>query len=82
MKTKWKKKKKKKVIFQGCKVQFCKVIYKFDSKDSVEASQEDEPRPALNAHIQDIQFMLLKIGDHKIVFKARKGKIAKEDLFV
>ncbi|CAN7073548.1 unnamed protein product [Brassica oleracea var. botrytis] len=47
---------------------------------------EDEPRPALNPHIQDIQLLHLKIGDHMVVFQAREGdrvadKIAKEDLF-
>lgn len=52
----------------------------------MEALQEDEPRPALNTHIQDIQLMLLKIGDHKVVFQAREEnrvayRIAKEDLF-
>uniref|UniRef100_A0A0D3ANJ0 Uncharacterized protein n=1 Tax=Brassica oleracea var. oleracea TaxID=109376 RepID=A0A0D3ANJ0_BRAOL len=54
--------------------------------DPVEALQEEEPRPSLNAHIQNIQLMLLKIGDHKVAFQAREenrvaDKIAKEDLF-
>ncbi|KAL0695097.1 hypothetical protein Bca4012_062277 [Brassica carinata] len=52
----------------------------------MEALQEDEPQPAHSAHIQDIQLMLLKIGDHKVVFQAREGnraadRIANENLF-
>lgn len=35
--------------------------------------QEDEPRPALNPHIQDIQLVHLKIGDHMVVFQAIEG---------
>ncbi|CAN6843395.1 unnamed protein product [Brassica oleracea var. botrytis] len=67
-------------------IQFCEVIYEIDSRDPVEALQEEEPRPSLNAHIQNIQLMLLKIGDHKVAFQAREenrvaDKIAKEDLF-
>lgn len=58
----------------------------FVMRDPVEALQEEEPRPSLNAHIQNIQLMLLKIGDHKVAFQAREenrvaDKIAKEDLF-
>ena len=49
------------------------MIYEIDSKDPVEAVQEEEPRPSLNAHIQDIQLMLLKIGDHKVAFKLERG---------
>ncbi|WZY94298.1 hypothetical protein YC2023_066627 [Brassica napus] len=49
------------------------VIYEIDSKDPVEALQEEEPQPSLNAHIQDIQLMLLKIGDHKVAFKLETG---------
>jgi len=62
------------------------VIYEIDSRGPVEALQEEEPQPSLNAHIQDIQLMILKIGDHKVAFQAREenrvaDKIAKEDLF-
>ncbi|KAG5405700.1 hypothetical protein IGI04_011819 [Brassica rapa subsp. trilocularis] len=42
-------------------------------KDLHDFQCEDEPRPALNPHIQDIQLVHLKIGDHMVVFQAIEG---------